>query len=388
MNQPAVSSMALPKKTDHLNFLDGIRGGAALWVLLAHCMIWGGWPGISLPDPKIAVDIFMLVSGFLMFYLAHQRESSEPPEKWNTTFKFYIRRFFRIAPLYYLVLLVSFALLRPSYEGYERLHLLNYASDLPFAIDQSFSNFLMHATFLFGLFPNYVMSSLLPDWSISLEMQFYVMFPLWLYLFRRLRPITAALLIFAVGLALKRLTDIYLGNSAYPLPSFLPLKAPQFLIGMLTASAIIEWRRRPLESLLQILLAAMFTMRIVHGIFIMAAMGTIFLATSTSHDSESLVMCGRNALKFLLGNRATRFTADISYSIYLVHGFFISIFGGWLFSQPAALKLSASTRVLILTAATLVGTFLIAWLIHHLVEKPGIALGRKIIQRFATSKKQ
>jgi peptidoglycan/LPS O-acetylase OafA/YrhL len=382
--RPVNYSITPPKEPGHLNFLDGIRGAAALWVLLAHCMIWGGWPGISLPDPKIAVDIFMVVSGYLMFYLAYQRESTEPLDRWNTAFKFYIRRFFRIAPLYYFILLAAFALLRPSWAGYERLNVFNRASDVPFAIDHTLSNFLMHATFLFGLFPNYVMSSLLPDWSISLEMQFYALFPLWLYIFRRLRPITAALLIFAAGWALRRLIYIYLGYSAFPLPSVLPLKAPLFLIGMLIASANIEWRRRPLESLLQMLLAAMFTLRIIHGIFIMALTGLIFLVTSTSNDSETLVVRVRNGLTALLGNRVTRFMADVSYGVYLVHGFFVSLFGGWLFSQPAALRLPAATRVLILTTVTLIGTYLVAWIIHHLLEKPGIGLGRKIIQRLAT----
>src|SRR6266478_6245734 len=84
----------------HLNFLDGLRGGAALWVLLAHCMIWGGWYKLPLPDAKIAVDIFMVVSGYLMVYLAEERARQEPPGTAPTIKKFWVRRFFRIAPLY------------------------------------------------------------------------------------------------------------------------------------------------------------------------------------------------------------------------------------------------------------------------------------------------
>ena len=243
----------------------------------------------------------------------------------------------------------------------------------------------MHATFLFGLFPESVKCSFLPDWSIGLEMQFYATFPLWLYLFRRLQPITAALLILGVGLVLKRLTYIYFGESAFPLPAFLPLKAPLFIIGMLIASANIEWRRRPLQTLLQAILIALISLRIIHGIFIMVLAGVMFLATSTGNDSETLVKRSRTILKFLLGNRVTRFMADVSYSVYLIHFFFIFLFGGWLFSQPAALRLPASTRVLILTGVTLMGTYLVAWILHHLIEKPGIALGRKIIQKFTAS---
>ncbi|MGZ4971449.1 MAG: acyltransferase family protein, partial [Limisphaerales bacterium] len=71
--------MAVPNKEDsgHLGFLDGLRGGAALWVLVAHCMIWGGWYGVPVPSPKIAVDIFMVVSGFLMVFQYARREGVE-----------------------------------------------------------------------------------------------------------------------------------------------------------------------------------------------------------------------------------------------------------------------------------------------------------------------
>src|SRR5580700_3729370 len=93
-----------------LDFMDGIRGAAAFWVLLAHCMIWGGWYGIPVPDPKIAVDIFMVVSGYLMFYLAEERSAKEPPGQLASVLKFWTRRFFRIAPVYYLVLLCVFGL--------------------------------------------------------------------------------------------------------------------------------------------------------------------------------------------------------------------------------------------------------------------------------------
>src|SRR5690348_14843396 len=80
----------------HLGFLDGLRGGAALWVLLAHCVLWGALP-IRFPDPKIAVDIFMVLSGFLMVHLSLERAEQEPIGTTATALKFWVRRFFRIA---------------------------------------------------------------------------------------------------------------------------------------------------------------------------------------------------------------------------------------------------------------------------------------------------
>src|SRR5438045_538898 len=87
----------------HLGFLDGLRGGAALWVLLYHCVVWGSWNSLRLPDSKIAVDVFMVLSGFLMVHLSLERADREPIGTASTAVRFWIRRFFRIAPLYYLV---------------------------------------------------------------------------------------------------------------------------------------------------------------------------------------------------------------------------------------------------------------------------------------------
>lgn len=51
-----------PPQRSYLAYLDGIRGFAALWVLIAHCMIWGGWYWQRFPNAKIAVDLFMSLS--------------------------------------------------------------------------------------------------------------------------------------------------------------------------------------------------------------------------------------------------------------------------------------------------------------------------------------
>jgi len=92
-------------KNDRLPILDGIRGYAALWVLLGHC---SNLSGLNLPllnRPQMAVDVFMIMSGFLMtqhYFLRQDREPWESPRTWM---KFWVRRFFRIAPLYYAVLI-------------------------------------------------------------------------------------------------------------------------------------------------------------------------------------------------------------------------------------------------------------------------------------------
>ncbi len=197
-----------------LVFIDGVRAIASFWVLLCHCMMWGGWYGIPLPNAKVAVDIFMLVSGYLMFHLAEERSAVEPPESAVTGFNFWIRRFFRIAPVYYVVLVMVFLLSGPMRHGIEVLQHANLkywarTQYYPIPLDYSFSSFVMHVSFLFGLSPDYASSVGLPDWSIGLEMQFYVLFPLLWMAFRWLRPIGATLAILLVWSAFKSLSAFF-----------------------------------------------------------------------------------------------------------------------------------------------------------------------------------
>src|SRR5262249_6832637 len=85
-----------------LAFINLFRSIAAFWVLAAHCMIWGGWYGLPLPSAKIAVDLFMMISGFLMASNALARGSIEPLGSLRSWLRFWLRRFFRLAPAYYV----------------------------------------------------------------------------------------------------------------------------------------------------------------------------------------------------------------------------------------------------------------------------------------------
>jgi peptidoglycan/LPS O-acetylase OafA/YrhL len=62
-----------------------------------------------------------------------------------------------------------------------------------------------------------------------------------------------------------------------------------------------------------------------------------------------------------------------------MHAFFITLAGGWLFAQPAVLALKPIMRTALLTAITLPGSYLVAWLLHNGIEQPGIKLGRRLL---------
>jgi len=56
------------KMKNHITCLDGIRGLLAMWVFWGHICIFVGLKMPILGTPALAVDLFMLLSGFLMAY--------------------------------------------------------------------------------------------------------------------------------------------------------------------------------------------------------------------------------------------------------------------------------------------------------------------------------
>jgi peptidoglycan/LPS O-acetylase OafA/YrhL len=89
----------------HLPWLDGLRGIAALWVLLHHTFILTGGRGMPvLSWGKLAVDLFMMLSGFLMAHHYMLRRAAKPWGAPSTWTDFWARRWFRISPLYYALL--------------------------------------------------------------------------------------------------------------------------------------------------------------------------------------------------------------------------------------------------------------------------------------------
>lgn len=368
-----------------LDFMDGIRGAAAFWVLLGHCMIWGGWYGIPLPNPKVAVDIFMVVSGYLMFHLAETRSAQEPPGQPAAMAKFWTRRVFRIAPVYYLVLAVVFLLGDSIAHGVATLQHANLKGWVgtqyyPLPLDYSVKSFLMHVSFLFGLDPAYASSTGLPDWSIGLEMQFYAVFPLLWMLFCWFRPVFATLLIGAVWFACNKM----IAYPQFPEPSFLPLKLDVFIVGMLMASANRDFGARPLDAAVQIVMAVIIAWG--HSVSVLVAAALMCLMVSATDESESLLSGARKLLTPVLCNRLTRFMSEMSYGVYLAHGLVIAILGGCLFSQASVLHLRPVFRTMLLTFVTVVGSYGIAWIMNRAIEKPGIELGRKCVARMGKSR--
>jgi peptidoglycan/LPS O-acetylase OafA/YrhL len=208
--------------------IDGLRAVAVAPVILFHAgfsLFQGGYVG---------VDVFFVISGYLITTIIADEIACND----FSIIRFYERRARRILPALFLVVLVSIPfgwswMLAPQLE--------NFAESIVAVI-------LFSSNFLFwresGYFAEVVeLIPLLHTWSLAVEEQFYVLFPLFLLLLRRLSLKTtlaamAAVVVVSLGLA-------QWGTHAKPTAAFflLPTRAWELGIGALLALTSSYWGR-------------------------------------------------------------------------------------------------------------------------------------------------
>jgi peptidoglycan/LPS O-acetylase OafA/YrhL len=383
------AGMVRPKPlADHLPYLDGLRGAAAGWVYVAHLAVlnsihypvitWGG----------SAVDLFMMLSGFLMafhYFLRSEKEPWEEPATWTS---FWLRRFFRIAPLFYVLLLAAFLFGPAIGEWRNQIDLVFPSAGTEPAryYDQSPMNVLTHVTFLFGALPKYAFRTTLPDWSIGLEMQFYLVFPFLMLVLARLGPAIACGVFILIAGALIAIFPAYFGQ--FPMPSALALKLHVFASGMLVACALRCDKWHQSVQLLAIAVASPIFAFVLHvddfgSAAIQIALVAAFAAV-VFHRQLARIGIFSMPVRIVMGifdSPPLRFLGDTSYGVYLVHLLIVIPAIGWLLSHEFYLQMPQSQRLALSAAVTVVPVYLSAWVLHRLVEKPGIAFGKAVLSR-------
>ena len=171
--------------------LNELRAIAAFGVIIHHIEQFKGMNGITISNVnllflirnlgKSSVDLFFVLSAFLITYLLLQEKSNNNGS--INIGKFYLRRIFRIWPLYYLIMLISFVLIPlvsnlSIFEHNESL--LNLINDPD---NYTFKTIFLYLSFL----PQYsrVVLGASQSWSIGVEEQFYLIMPLVLLFLNR-----------------------------------------------------------------------------------------------------------------------------------------------------------------------------------------------------------
>lgn len=360
-------------RMDKLPFLDGLRGVLALWVFWGHLSFFCGLniPGVSAPG--WAVDGFMLLSGFLMVHTT--RTSMRGGPHWPAIKRFYVARFFRVAPLYYVMLLIGvlFASALSSMElsWLSAVHGAGAAEHVPDKSGvQSLWGVVAHMSFLFGLMPSLAVSSPMPDWSLSLEMQYYLLFPAFWPVLRRVRG--WALLV-VLAMVVSFVAAYFLGYYAKPgvwahfkQPSLLLHKLPIFIAGMTLAQWYGQDSPRPVWLDLLLVGACLARSSPLVWAFLMVLV--------------YLLLRPASALARRMSSRPMEMLGAASYAVYLCH---------FILMAPVLFMLTRVLPVADITAwqrfgiAIVVATLVVlpvSYLLHVLIEKPMIEFGKKVRQ--------
>lgn len=368
----------------HIDILDGIRGLLAFWVMYGHLKMFVLVKEPLIGSAGLAVDMFMFLSGFLMAYHWQERESRFSGIKQQAS-DFYIRRFFRIAPLYYLLLVVAWLGQDYFFQFAREIKAINpppwaeaeAAFNKPTDSTLNWQNIITHLSFTFGIFPKFAYNNALPDWSISLEMQFYAVFPFIMFFLGRLGQITTLTAAVVLTYVTHRFFGLYLetgplGN--YPQPAMLLFKLNVFFCGIFVARSYLSGFR----DVTSVLLAAASLFN-GHPRVISIIILVVFLL--------ALDPARKEGLNRLLSNRLFRFLGDTSYSVYLLHMLILLpvvhklLHTGWYLKQRGLVQLG------IALLAVAIPVYGISYLLYRFIEQPGIELGRKLVKRLNLSQK-
>ncbi|MEN3337111.1 MAG: hypothetical protein V7647_787 [Acidobacteriota bacterium] len=331
--------------------LDGIRGLAILVVMFhnerdalpslhMHAIFGSGWMG---------VDLFFVLSGFLITGILLDAKGSDGFFR-----NFYARRCLRIWPLYYAVLLFMFVavpLLRPGQAA------MVFERSSPW-----------------WAYPLYLQNFIVPDssgavgplgvtWSLAIEEQFYLMWPL---VVRYLSTAQLRLVCLAV-IGASPFVRLYLSTEHVNLYTNLFCRLDGLMWGAFIAALIREPAFEPKRhrivawgALIIALPVAVATdgrgvQWIVYSLSVLASAGLVYLALFSTAPW----------LQRMLRSRTLVFTGTVSYGLYLLHKIPFDAVKGRSVSHP--------TLVFAMLIAAAHGLAATSW---YLYERPFLRLKR------------
>lgn len=337
-----------------LDYIDSLRGLAAVGVLVFHLRViaTGGTLPTSTAVVYLAdrvlesgVPLFFTISGFLLAMLMPSYDRHPHPVA-----AFYLKRLFRIAPLFYAAILLWFG----------------WAHVVPTP-----GVLAANLTFTFNFIPSMADSAIFAGWTIGVEMVFYAVFPL---LHAKLPGIARKVAGLLAALVLAQGVDSAIAQSGLE-PRYALLSVfhslPMFVMGMLTFDLSVWAARRPDTRGLAIVLVAasafVFSLIVHDGVVLVPSRYWQGLASA-------LLLLGLSLDPLGLVNRATAFVGRISYSIYLLHGFVI-VNMGHAFRAPYRWGLPHDLAFAVAVLMALAVVVPLSWLTFRLIETPGNRLG-------------
>ncbi len=252
-----------PRKSSRIiRTVNGVRGVAILMVFGVHLvsigyvsvlnadqhplikLLWLGWTG---------VDLFFVLSGFLITGILVDTQTSP-----NYFRSFYMRRILRIFPLYYAVVLLG---------GIGYFFFRHTSSWHHFLDPRTLTYLLLYVQNYHGMPPAYA-----HFWSLALEEQFYLLWPLLVFAIRSRRAFALTIAGLLAASFVARFTAIQLHGPNVDLNAMLQYRVDGLLVGALLALAI-----RNSTALRQ-------TLRIAPFAGLAGLLGFLWIAFGTPHE--------------------------------------------------------------------------------------------------------
>jgi len=349
-----------------IHTLSFLRGTSALYVMLAHILIWGGYKGYF-PNPKVAVDVFIFISGFLI-------ATGLDSQKMHLG-DFYLKRFFRIAPAYYFTIAAITILYPFMRDGLAFIQSLD-RTQWPVGgiyeatnVKYDLHNILMHISFVFGLFPTYSQSSYIGDWSISLEMQFYLVAPFIFYYFKRTNAIIViSILAIIISIIAKETAPLL----KFREQSLLIYKIHIFMLGAVTYEYLKACGPKK-YILFSIAIGIIVTQFWMQRYNVLSNNSSVYLILTLA------LMSIKNKIDNVFNNFMVGFLSQISYSLYLIHGVFIAL-SGYIYSLLYPVFKDEISLLHFMAIITIPMSIICAYCMSRYIEKNGITFSKKLIR--------
>lgn len=359
-----------------LKYIDALRGIAILAVIIVHTGQYGSnvYPGIVksfIGHGARGVQLFYLASAFTLFLSFDYRSKIEI----NPNRNFFIRRFFRIAPLYYLGIIYYV-----FQNGLGPRYWLGDAESI------TFGNIISNLTFTHGVNPYWITSLVPGGWSITVEMTFYAIVP---FLFSRLKRTNQAVVFTTICLVISLLLRFFLGKISLIsserlwneyLFLWFPNQVALFGLGIIAYFIIIK-KDKSISGFNYLIISMLLISHLawsympIHFLF---GISFLVLMIGLSKKENPLIV-----------NKVTVFLGKISYSAYLVH--FAVLY--WLtrlnfvdFIDTQG-TISGLTNYSIRLFITLSLTSIFSWILLNIVELPFQKIGKRIITKLELKNK-
>jgi peptidoglycan/LPS O-acetylase OafA/YrhL len=356
-----------------LRYIDALRGWAILGVIMVHS--WQAGSASYIPPQlnnilvrgSAGVQLFFFISAFTLFLSANAKYGTEQ----HFTGNFFIRRFFRIAPMYYLAIIYFL-----WQDGFGPRHSLGDAPGI------TVENIIGNVLFLHGFNPTWLNSTVPGGWSVAVEMLFYLFVPV---LFHKIKNTQQAAVFFILSLIFRFILDNILHR--HPLMHneilwsnylffYFPSQLPAFALGIIFYFIIkdnYQIKIKPSVILLAALILMLRNAQIdIIPDYLLCTIAFLLLALALSKFEFKIIV-----------NQVTRYIGKISFSIYLINFAVID----WLKhfqllnyftvqSRTEAIANYTTRFLLVLVVCIFIASFL-----FYFIELPAQKIGYRIIKK-------